>query len=84
MFYFCKNFKAFYLYVLFIMRLIDELLTKLLLMFRETVCLLTNSKSQFNDRKYIRITMKSKLEGTVNYLLFIDSVFDYAKQNEEP
>ena len=28
--------------------------------------------------------MKSKLEGTVNYLQFIDCTLDAVKQNEEP
>ena len=28
--------------------------------------------------------MKSKLEGTVNYLQFIDCTLDTEKQNEEP
>ena len=28
--------------------------------------------------------MESKLEGTVNYLQFIDCILDAAKRNEEP
>ena len=28
--------------------------------------------------------MKSKLEGTVNYLQFVDCTLNEAKQNEEP
>ena len=28
--------------------------------------------------------MESKLEGTVNYLPFVDCTLDAAKQNEEP
>ena len=28
--------------------------------------------------------MKSKLDGTVNYLQFVDCTLDSAKQNEEP
>ena len=32
----------------------------------------------------MRRTTESKLEGTVNYLQFVDCALDAAKQNEEP
>ena len=54
--------------------------------FKVIVGLLTKPKSlkgQFSDQKYLRRTMESKLEGTVNYLQFVDCTFDAAKRNEE-
>ena len=41
-------------------------------------------KDEFSDWKYIRRTMESKLEGTVNSLQFVDCTLEAAKLNGEP
>ena len=59
--------------------LLKELILFLLLEFKQTVVFLRSQKGQFSDRKEIRRTMESKLEGTVNYLELVDCTPDAEK-----
>ena len=55
----------------------EEWLLLLLWEFQETAGLLTNPKRSIQWQRINRRTMESKLEGTVNYLQFVDCSIDY-------